>query len=107
MGTTAAFGYSGLGTRGSVDSMVLTELAWDDLELQRRLQENEVLYYALLASRRPGLQLAIECVALVVVGAGGLALIPHFGVGGAALAAAAGAATRAVLSGYLVLRWQR
>jgi hypothetical protein len=50
-GTSAAFGYSGLGTRGSIDSMVLTELAWDDLELARRLVDNEVLYYAREQSR--------------------------------------------------------
>jgi hypothetical protein len=35
-GTTAAFGYSGVGNRGSVDSMVLSELAWDNDELARR-----------------------------------------------------------------------
>ncbi len=45
-GSTAAHGYSGIGTRGSIDSLVLTELAWDDLELARRLMDNEVLYYA-------------------------------------------------------------
>jgi hypothetical protein len=50
-GTSASFGYSGLGTRGSIDSMVLTELAWDDLELARRIIENEVLYYAREQSR--------------------------------------------------------
>ena len=50
-GTSAAFGYSGLGTRGSIDSMVLTELAWDDLELARRLVDNEVLYFAREQSR--------------------------------------------------------
>jgi len=50
-GTTAAFGYSGIGTRGSVDSLVLSELAWDDLELARRLIDNEVLYYAREQSR--------------------------------------------------------
>jgi hypothetical protein len=50
-GTSASYGYSGLGTRGSVDSMVLTELAWDDLELLRRLAENEVLYFAREQSR--------------------------------------------------------
>ncbi len=44
--TVAAFGYSGLGRRGSIDNMVLTELAWDDLELTRRILNNEVLYYA-------------------------------------------------------------
>lgn len=50
-GTTAAHGYSGLGTRGSIDTMVLTELAWDDLELARRLIDNEVLYFAREQSR--------------------------------------------------------
>jgi hypothetical protein len=50
-GTSAAFGYSGLGTRGSIDSMVLTELAWDDMELARRLVDNEVLYFAREQSR--------------------------------------------------------
>jgi hypothetical protein len=44
--TVAAFGYSGLGRRGSIDNLVLTELAWDDLELARRMLDNEVLYYA-------------------------------------------------------------
>lgn len=44
--TVAAFGYSGIGRRGSIDNMVLTELAWDDLELSRRIVDNEVLYYA-------------------------------------------------------------
>lgn len=50
-GTTAAHGYNGIGTRGSIDSLVLTELAWDDLELARRLADNEVLYYAREQSR--------------------------------------------------------
>ena len=50
-GTTAAHGYSGINTRGSIDSMVLTELAWDDLELARRIADNEVLYYAREQSR--------------------------------------------------------
>jgi len=50
-GTTASYGYSGLGTRGSIDSLVLTELAWDDLELARRIAEAEVLYYAREQSR--------------------------------------------------------
>ncbi len=50
-GTSASYGYSGLGTRGSIDSMVLTELAWDDSELARRLMDNEVLYFAREQSR--------------------------------------------------------
>ena len=44
-GTHAVHGYAGLGSKGSLDSMVLTELAWDDDEFARRLVENEVLYY--------------------------------------------------------------
>ena len=42
----AAFGYAGISRQGSIDSLVLTELSWDDLELDRRLLEREVLYYA-------------------------------------------------------------
>jgi hypothetical protein len=44
-GTHAVHGYAGLGSKGSLDSMVLTELAWDDLEFARRMVENEILYY--------------------------------------------------------------
>jgi hypothetical protein len=50
-GTSASHGYSGLGTRGSIDSMLLTELAWDDLELMRRIADNEVLYFTREQSR--------------------------------------------------------
>ena len=49
--THAAHGYSGLARKGSLDSMVLTELAWDELELMRRIADNEVLYYAREQSR--------------------------------------------------------
>ena len=45
-GSHAAFGYSGLARKGSIDSLVLTELAWDELELLRRIADDEVLYYA-------------------------------------------------------------
>jgi hypothetical protein len=44
-GTHAVHGYAGLGTRGSIDSMVLSELAWDDVEFSRRMVENEILFY--------------------------------------------------------------
>ncbi|MCU0682555.1 MAG: hypothetical protein MUF34_09925 [Polyangiaceae bacterium] len=44
--TFAAHGYAGLGRRGTIDSMVLTELAWDEDELVRRLLDDEVLYYS-------------------------------------------------------------
>jgi hypothetical protein len=45
MGTHAVHGYAGIGSKGSLDSLVLTELAWDDDELVRRLVENELLFY--------------------------------------------------------------
>ena len=44
-GTHAVHGYSGIGNKGSLDSLVLTELAWDNEEFARRLIENEILYY--------------------------------------------------------------
>jgi hypothetical protein len=44
-GTHAVDGYAGLGSKGSLDSMVLTELAWDEGEFARRFVENEVLFY--------------------------------------------------------------
>jgi hypothetical protein len=49
--TFAAHGYAGLGRRGTVDSLVLTELAWDEDELVRRLLDDEVLYYSRDQSR--------------------------------------------------------
>ena len=44
-GTHAVHGYAGLGNKGSLDSLVLTELAWDEDEFARRMVENEILYY--------------------------------------------------------------
>ncbi len=44
-GTHAVHGYAGVGRKGSVDSMVLTELAWDEEELARRMIDGELLYY--------------------------------------------------------------
>jgi hypothetical protein len=44
-GTHAVHGYGGVGRRGTVDSMVLTELAWHDEELARRMLDGELLYY--------------------------------------------------------------
>lgn len=44
-GTQAIHGYAGLGTKGSIDSMVLTELTWDETEFARRMVENEILFY--------------------------------------------------------------
>jgi hypothetical protein len=45
-GTWAVGGFQGLARRGSIDSMVLTELAWDDAELARRMLDDEVYYHA-------------------------------------------------------------
>ena len=44
-GTHAIHGYAGIGNKGSLDSLVLTELAWDEQEFARRMIENEILYY--------------------------------------------------------------
>lgn len=44
-GTHAMHGYAGIGAKGSLDSLVLTELAWDDVEFARRMVDNELLYY--------------------------------------------------------------
>lgn len=44
-GTHAVHGYAGVGSKGSIDSLVLTELAWDPDEFTRRMVENELLYY--------------------------------------------------------------
>lgn len=44
-GTHAVHGYAGVGNKGSLDSLVLTELAWDENEFARRMVENELLYY--------------------------------------------------------------
>jgi hypothetical protein len=45
MGTHAVHGYAGIGTKGSIDSLVLTELAWDQEEFTRRMLDSELLYY--------------------------------------------------------------
>lgn len=44
-GTHAVHGYAGIGNKGSLDSLVLTELAWDENEFARRMIENEILFY--------------------------------------------------------------
>jgi hypothetical protein len=44
-GTHAVHGYAGIGSKGSLDSLVLTELAWDETEFARRMMENEILFY--------------------------------------------------------------
>jgi hypothetical protein len=44
-GTHAVHGYAGVGNKGSLDSLVLTELAWEDAEFARRLLDNELLFY--------------------------------------------------------------
>jgi hypothetical protein len=44
-GVHAVHGYKGVGRKGSMDSMVLTEIAWDAEELFRRLADGELLFY--------------------------------------------------------------
>ncbi len=44
-GTQAVDGYAGVGRRGSIDSLVPTELAWDEEELARRMLDGELLFY--------------------------------------------------------------
>jgi hypothetical protein len=44
-GTHAVHGYAGVGRKGSIDSLVLTELAWEQEELARRMVDGELLYY--------------------------------------------------------------
>lgn len=51
--TRAGFGCGGLGTRGSIDNLVLTELAWDADDFARRIIDNEVLYYTKETEREP------------------------------------------------------
>jgi hypothetical protein len=51
--TRAGFGCGGLGTRGSMDNLVLTELAWDADDFARRVIDNEVLYYTKETEREP------------------------------------------------------
>jgi hypothetical protein len=45
VGIHAAHGYRGVGRKGSIDSIVLTELAWDAEELARRSADGELLFY--------------------------------------------------------------
>lgn len=44
--TFSVDGYAGLERRGTIDSMVLTELAYDDELFEQRYMENEVFHYA-------------------------------------------------------------
>jgi hypothetical protein len=46
-------GYSGVVTNGSLDSLVLTEMANDDDLFDQRFMENEMLYYAHEAQMKP------------------------------------------------------
>jgi O-antigen/teichoic acid export membrane protein len=65
---------------------------------------NAVAYFALLALRRRGLLVAFQSIGLLVTAVTGLWLVPRFGVGGAAMAAALGTAAVAALSARVLLR---
>jgi hypothetical protein len=49
----SAHGYEGVGRRGSIDSVVPTELAWDGEELARRLLDGDLLFYMREAAPDP------------------------------------------------------
>lgn len=49
----AVDGYSGVVSHGSLDSLVLTEMAYDDELFEQRFIDNEMLYYAHEAQVRP------------------------------------------------------
>jgi len=61
-GAQAVGGYSGVGRRGSIDSMVPTELAWDDEELARRLLERDMLFYT--RERAPEVAGRLHCLVI-------------------------------------------
>lgn len=50
--TFAADGYAGLARRGSIDSLILSELAYDEDLFDQRFVENEVFFYAREKSHR-------------------------------------------------------
>jgi hypothetical protein len=55
-------GYAGLARRGTLDSLMLTELAQDDDLFDQRFSENEVFYYAHEKSREEDRRLHYLCV---------------------------------------------
>jgi O-antigen/teichoic acid export membrane protein len=65
---------------------------------------NSATYYALIAARRSGLLLAIQCLGLAVTACVGYVLIPRLGLEGAALGAATGAVLMATIGARLLLR---
>ncbi len=52
----AVDGYSGVVPNGSLDSLVLTEMAYDDELFEQRFLDNEMLYYSHEAQTRPALR---------------------------------------------------
>lgn len=65
---------------------------------------NTAAYYALIAARRLGRLLAIQCVGLGVTATIGYLLVPGRGPEGAAIGAAAGAIVVAVIGAYTMMR---
>jgi O-antigen/teichoic acid export membrane protein len=64
---------------------------------------NQVSYFALVAARRLGLLLGIQCLGLLVTALGGLLLVGSLGLIGVATGAALGAATMAALGAWALL----
>jgi len=65
---------------------------------------NTISFFALVARRRPRMQLAIQCVGLLATAASAALLVPRFSVTGAAAALAFGGATMAIVSARILLR---
>ena len=65
---------------------------------------NALGYFAMVAVRRPGMLLALQCVGMLVTAASGALLIPRFAVTGAALAVGAGRALVTAITAGLLLR---
>ena len=65
---------------------------------------NTMAYFSLLAVRRHGLLLAMQCFGLLTTAATGIWLIPRFGLSGAAVAVALGGAASAAPGAHVLLR---
>jgi O-antigen/teichoic acid export membrane protein len=65
---------------------------------------NSLSYFAMVAIRRPGLLLTLQCVGTAVTAVTSAILIPHFAVAGAAAAVCLGRAIVCVVTAVVLLR---
>jgi O-antigen/teichoic acid export membrane protein len=68
---------------------------------------SEVAYIAMVAARRLGLLLGVQCCGLLATALGAMALVPAYGVGGAAVAAALGSVGALVPATFILLGRRR